>query len=834
MSCPAGTCQEAWTQSDGHGRTFRQHRVIEVGTYPYTEYEYFADDAVKKATDARGVVTNYTYYQRGLMQNMNYALTSWASSGIQSSASVTYEYDAMGKRNKMIDGLGQVIYAYDTLNRMTSESRTFSNLTGYTSSNFISQNNVIATYTLGYEYDLANRLTKLTDPWQGSTSYQYDISGRTTTVTANGYGNYDAYNNTPVTNIVSGTKYRAWDALKQFDTGTVTSLAHFDYSYNARLLPTQINQGGRITTQTYYDDGKLQDTTNNYRATFNSHFEYDHAGRIKLAKAGNNTDWTKNPYFFVYDYNVFGDTLKRTGDQQQTPPGTTPGHYWSQQLTDFTATWANHRDASLQYDAIGNLGNTTDYNQAGQLAKSDQIANALILTSRYNYSGDGERTYTNAYYHSSPHTPPSNDPAGSYSNEYYLRSTLLGGQVVASFSLSRDIEGKLLQLYHMGIFFNGGKIAEYYCRAVAPPLYPSIEGIVTWVYDNPVTGSRYEHRYRRQTNAPPQILGITDSEGDPVGADVAISDPALNPPPSPNQNIDLDIDRITGDIHDYRASCKVDGALVACSEVMGRLNSPASSDWARSVHFGPFARAIGIISVFAGPDWRTEGSGGEVVTGVGRRFKFTLAAYQTLEKLSEPNWKSLLSEMLSIKGCEDFVKALINTAASAGSKAYSDDITKVFDKVQEINKLKYDQAYYPMKDGTMAPVGGLASGSIGTKDAMIQISPPNKLSMTAYRNPMVNAKIAENLNYNVVSVLGSTLLHELIHQSGMSGYSDYELAGALVKMGYIDKKTFDGLDPNKDGDVLQTGILWDTVLSRKCRRPEKHPFAGTSVKLGDL
>ena len=190
----------------------------------------------------------------------------------------------MGKRTKMIDGFGLVVYAYDTLNRMTPESRTFSNLTGYTPSNFISQNNVVATYTLAYEYDLVNQLTKVTDPWGGAASYQRDISGRVTSITANGYGNYDANNNMPITNIVSGVKYRAWDAFKEFDTGSTAAFAHFAYSYDVRLLPTQITQGGRTTTQTYYDDGKLQEVTNNYRATFNSHFEYDHAGRLQLGR----------------------------------------------------------------------------------------------------------------------------------------------------------------------------------------------------------------------------------------------------------------------------------------------------------------------------------------------------------------------------------------------------------------------------------------------------------------------------------------------------------------------------------------------------------------------
>lgn len=791
-TCTGTNCQESWTQSDGHGRAFQQHRVIEAGTHPYTEFEYYADDTVKKATDARGVITNYNYYARGLVQNMSYALTGWANAGIQTSSTVSYEYDSIGKRKKMIDGLGQVDYTYDTLNRLTAEARTFSNLTGYNSSNFISQNNVIATYTLAYEYDLANRLTKLTDPWGGSVSYQPDTSGRITSITANGYGNYDAFNNTPITNIVSNTKYRAWDALKQLDTGTTASLAHFEYSYNARLLPTQINQGGRITNQTYYDDGKLQDATNNYRAAFNSHFEYDHAGRIKLAKAGNNTDWTKNPYFFVYEYNAFGDTLKRTGDQQQSPPGTTPGHHWSQQLTDFTATWTNHRDGSLQYDAIGNLGSETDYNQAGLLAQSDQPANALVYSSRYHYDGDGKRAYANAYYRSPGATPPANTPAGSYANDYYLRSSVLGGQVVASFSLSPNTgSGMFYQSYTVGMFFNGSRVAEY-CYKYGL----SLQREVKWVYDNPVTGSRYEHVYKSYSSgAPPFAAPGEDSESDPVGGDVGISDPYTAPPPSASENIELDVERITGDIHDYRASCKVDGAPVACSEVMGRLNSPALFDWARSVHFGPFARAIGIISVFAGPDWRSEGRGGEVVTGVGRRIKFILGQRETKAKATEAVNKFLARS----PGCRKFLNGLLENALE---EAEFLDATQSDDEI--FNKSTYE-------------VGARSTDSVNNenyKKGTIRDEVSTTYALTIGNKIFTGSFQADAGKYDQAL----TYIHELVHVALRSDFANVSHISVAIRLGL-------GFQLKKDekGNILYNdkadgyaGYLLDDFLLQDC------------------
>ncbi len=367
-----------------------------------------------------------------------------------------------------------------------------------------------------------------------------------------------------------------------------------------------------MTNQSYYYDRKLSDVTNPVRPGFNSHFDYDFAGRLKKAKAGNDTDWTKNPYYFIYKYNEFGDTLKRTGDLNETPAGTTPGHHWSQTLPDFTATWANHRDASLQYTATGSLGTEDDYNQAGFQAKKSQTAGALQLTTRYNYSGDGEQAYVNNYYHSSPHTPPPNNPANSNENNYYLRSSVTGG-VMASFSLKKNAQGTLYQCYTVGLSLGAGRIAEYSYIPAGWEFTYERRG-VKWVYENPVTGARFEHSYKAQApSAPLTVVSYEDSEADPVGGDVGISDPYLNPPSSGSDNLELDIDRTSGDIHDYRASCKVDGAPVACSEVMGRISSPGMFEHYRSVHFGPYARAIGIIGVFAGPDWRTEGRGAKAV-----------------------------------------------------------------------------------------------------------------------------------------------------------------------------------------------------------------------------
>lgn len=67
-------------------------------------------------TDARQVVTTYTYDPRNLIKTITYA-----GSNATATAPVTLNYDAAGNRTQMQDGFGQVTYGYDAASRMRQE-----------------------------------------------------------------------------------------------------------------------------------------------------------------------------------------------------------------------------------------------------------------------------------------------------------------------------------------------------------------------------------------------------------------------------------------------------------------------------------------------------------------------------------------------------------------------------------------------------------------------------------------------------------------------------------------------------------------------------------------
>gem|GEM_PF-3963885 len=176
---------------------------------------------------------------------------------------------------------------------------------------------------------------------------------------------------------------------------------------------------------------------------------------------------------------------------------------------------------------------------------------------------------------------------------------MLGGQVVASFSLLKDAQNRFWQSYNVGIFFDGGRIADYsFNYPNAGTSYETTKQ-VTWVYDNPVTGGRYAHVYKSHTGGPPEVILSGDSEMDRVGTDVGATNPYAGTPP-PTDNIELDVDRITGDIHDYRASCKIDGVPTPCMEVLHRLNTNPGD-----YHITSYNR----FRVFLTFDWRSNVGG---------------------------------------------------------------------------------------------------------------------------------------------------------------------------------------------------------------------------------
>jgi YD repeat-containing protein len=507
---------------DGHGRLQTSQRPEQSAP---TSYSYYGDDTMRSMTDARGVLTNYSYNNRQLVKDITYSIPAHAN--IAHTSSLSFTYDEAGHRTKMTDGSGSVSYSYDTLSRLEWEERTFTN---------------VGSFKLSYGYNLAGEVSSITDPWGATVGYKYDEAGNLSAVNGYGYGNISTY--------ASDLQYRAWGALKHLTYGNNLTL---DLQYNARLLVSRFAvRGGRPqpvfpsapgmeAEQYYYPDGSPRYTRNSLHEQFDHAYSYDQVGRLKEAYSGNEARSFANqppgpagdfaPYRLSYQYDVWDNLTQRTG------------RFWSQG-EDYTATYLNglqqgsnlQQGFNWQYDNNGNLrrdavmayvydavGNNTNLNKADETVNISQA-----------FDGDAEvarRTVTN-----SEQTPQAT------TTTLYLRSSVLGGRVVSEIKA----DGQKQVGY---VYANGTLIAV---QSGAGQLY--------WHHENPLTGSR-GHSFQ---NGAYQPMVETDSGGVHLGfADpyVSTEEPILQP----------EMVSLVGGSGGGGGQCRLDGIEFECARVGGLL-----------------------------------------------------------------------------------------------------------------------------------------------------------------------------------------------------------------------------------------------------------------------
>jgi len=423
---------------DGHGR-LQTRTTPEQGA---TSYSYFANDRVQTITDARGATTTFSYNSRDLVTGINFGI----SGNVAATPNVSFAYDAAGNRTSMTDGLGSMSYAYDELSRMTSETRTFTNVPG--------------SYALSYTYNLAGELKSITNKWDAQAVYNYDAIGRPTSISGSGYaGN---------SNYVNSLSYRAF-GLKQMNYANGHTLS---VQYDNRMRPTQWSIPGVLRMQYAYTwelSGRLEFARNLDDESLDRYFAYDHVGRLIVSRSGNEARLAigeqvpllyNGPYSHGYQYDKWSNITYREG--------------WGGTNPEYSATYTNNKIDGVVYDQAGNMtgtagGWTFTYDATGQQATS-AIGNVVNV-----YDGDRLRGKKTEY----------------GVTTYYLRSTVLGGQVVAEIAPNGD--------WARGYVYLGGELLAVQ------------QGGVFWVHQDPLVKSK------RVTNALGNVVSTV--ELDPWGGE---------------------------------------------------------------------------------------------------------------------------------------------------------------------------------------------------------------------------------------------------------------------------------------------------------------------------
>lgn len=420
------------------------------------DYSYNPDDTINVMTDARGATSTFGYNARHLVTGITYGVPS----GVAATANVSFGYDAAGNRTSMSDGLGSATYAYNNLSQLTAETRNF---------------NGVGSYTLSYGYNLAGELASITNPWSAQVSYAYNKAGRVTAVNGSGYAG--------VSNYASAFTYRAFGSLKGMNYANGRSLST---AYDNRLRPTTWNVANVLGYNYNYDylnerTGRVTYAQNIQDPTLDRSYEYDQVGRLAISHSGAEArahaysgQWgtTDGPYSQGYDYDVWGNVTHKYGWGGEVQGGSPSAS------TDITYSYTNNRRNGFSYDAAGNLtndvGQTFTYDATGQQTNASYSGYSLAQV----YDGDGLRVKKN----------------DNGAQTYYLRSSVLGGQVVAEI-----IWASVSWQWSRGYVYLGSQLLAVQ------------QGGVSWMHEDPITKSK------RVTNSAGTV--VSTIETDPWGAD---------------------------------------------------------------------------------------------------------------------------------------------------------------------------------------------------------------------------------------------------------------------------------------------------------------------------
>lgn len=342
---------------DGMGR-LTSETMPEAGTIGY---QYNTFDLMTQRTDARGVITNYSYDAINRNTQVSYNV---GTTGVAATASVTYTFGTSATQNNngrvttMTDGLGSESYTYDILGRVTQLQKVVNG----------------TTYPINYGFNLVGSVTSLTYPSGRIVTPNYDNIGRLSSLSSGS------------TNLVSNLTYDALFGPTGFTYGNGVS-AVTGYSANRGQLTSMTYSKSSQTlfgltysyAQSGGNNGQIASITDSVDSGRNANYAYDALGRLSTASTAGSTNYPAWGLSFGYDR--YGN---RTS--QSVTAGTGPSNQ-----VDVSATTNHITTLGYAYDANGNMTND-GMNTLTYDAENRALSSAGILGSAtYSYDGNDLR-----------------------------------------------------------------------------------------------------------------------------------------------------------------------------------------------------------------------------------------------------------------------------------------------------------------------------------------------------------------------------------------------------------------------------------------------------------
>jgi len=338
----------------------------EAGTVNFTYTDF---NAVQTRTDARGVITTYGYDTLNRLHTISYNTAS--APGVAATSGVTINYrtttPGKGKLDSVVDGVGSESYAYDSLGKLSSKTRTIDS----------------RSYQSQYLYNTTGQLTTLVYPSGKRVRMNHDGRGR-----MNGLDHVDS-GGTLLSTYMSGITYNeasqvtalslgngtaesytfSTDGRLQLASQSVTkgaaTLLSLSYSYSASAGQMGTGTSAGNTGQIVSISGTVNGLSRNQA------FSYDNVGRLLTASGW--SSWGRR-----YGYDRWGN---RTGMWDAVSGGTQIQSIAIAQ----TSSVANNRIANVNgvgygYDASGGVtgdgGHSYTYDAEGRLVSVDAGASA--------------------------------------------------------------------------------------------------------------------------------------------------------------------------------------------------------------------------------------------------------------------------------------------------------------------------------------------------------------------------------------------------------------------------------------------------------------------------
>jgi RHS repeat-associated protein len=238
------------------------------------------------------------------------------------------------------------------------------------------------------------------------------------------------------------------------------------------------------------NSGRVTYAQNLYDASLNRSYDYDHVGRLWVSHNGNEADghaglapWPSQPsgaYSQQYAYDQWGNLTSRLG--------------WGGQNASDSASYTNNRRDGISYDLAGNLvndGGQYSYDATGQQVNATYPPSWNGYTLQQGYDGDRLRV----------------QKTDNGVPTYYLRSSVLGGQVVAEIKYNPS----------WGWYWDRGYVY------LGSQLLAVQQGGVTWMHSDPVTKSQ------RGTDIYGNNVPTATVDTDPWGGETSKSNSAFQP-----------------------------------------------------------------------------------------------------------------------------------------------------------------------------------------------------------------------------------------------------------------------------------------------------------------